>query len=162
MTELRGLPRSRLLIGDVRTKLAELPDDSVDCVITSPPYFALRDYGQAGQLGLEASVDGWVQNLLTVTDEIRRVVKPSGSLWLNVADSYSHHPREGAAKKSLLLGPQRLALAMVGRGWLLRNQVVWAKTNPMPSNVTDRLSCTHETIYFFAKSPHYFFDLNAI
>lgn len=162
MTAPRGLPRDQLLVGDVRAKLAELPDDSVDCVITSPPYYALRDYGQAGQLGLETDVNGWVQNLVTVTDEIRRVLKPSGSLWLNVADSYSHHPREGAPKKSLLLGPQRLALAMVARGWLLRNQVIWAKTNPMPSNVTDRLSCTHEFVYFFTKSPRYFFDLNAI
>ncbi|MFI0411806.1 DNA-methyltransferase [Actinomadura sp. 3N508] len=142
--------------------LAGLPASSVDCVITSPPYFALRDYGQPEQLGLEADIDAWVQNLLTIAAEVRRVLKAGGSFWLNLGDSYAHHPREGAAKKSLLMGPERLALAMLRAGWILRNRVVWAKTNPMPSNVTDRLSVTHESVFFFTKSARYFFDLNAI
>lgn len=157
-----ALPRRQILIGDARARLAELPDASVDCVVTSPPYFALRDYGHQDQLGLEPDVDAWVHDLLMISREIKRVLKPSGAFWLNVADSYSHHPREGAPKKSLLLGPQRLALALVGDGWLLRNHVIWSKTNPMPSNVTDRLSCTHESVYFFSKQRRYFFDLNAI
>jgi len=156
------LPRNELLIGDARSRLRELPDASIDTVITSPPYFALRDYGQPDQLGLEPDVDGWVRDLVAVAQEIKRVLKPTGSFWLNVADSYSHHPKEGAPKKSLLMGPQRLALALVADGWLLRNHVIWTKTNPMPSNVTDRLSCTHESIYFFSQANHYYFDLNAI
>jgi site-specific DNA-methyltransferase (adenine-specific) len=156
------LPRNQLLIGDARSQLALLPSSSVDCVITSPPYFALRDYGHPDQLGLETTVDEWVRELLPVCREIRRVLKPTGGLWLNVGDSYSHHAREGAPKKSLLLGPQRLALALVADGWVLRNHVVWAKTNPLPSNVTDRLSNTHESVFFFTKERRYFFDLNAI
>ncbi|PRY40522.1 DNA-methyltransferase [Umezawaea tangerina] len=157
-----GLPRNQLLIGDVRSRLKELPDDSVDCIVTSPPYFALRDYGHKDQLGLEPSVEGWVRDILAVASDLKRVLKPTGALWLNLGDSYAHHPREGAPKKSLLLGPSRVALGMVADGWLLRNHVVWAKTNPMPSNVTDRLSNTHETIYFFTKERRYFFDLGAI
>jgi DNA modification methylase len=156
------LPLGQILIGDAATRLAELPDASVDSVISSPPYFALRDYGEPGQIGLEPTVEDWVANLMAVTKQIRRVLKPTGSLWLNVADSYAHHPKEGAPKKSLLLGPQRLALALVADGWLLRNHVIWAKTNPMPSNVTDRLSCTHESIYFLTRQGRYFMDLNAI
>jgi site-specific DNA-methyltransferase (adenine-specific) len=157
-----GLPRNQLLIGDALAQLAELPAASVDCVITSPPYFALRDYGTAGQLGLENTVAEWVTNLRAVCRELARVLKSTGGFWLNVSDSYSHHPKEGAPKKSLLLGPQRLALALVADGWLLRNHVVWAKTNPMPSNVTDRLSNTHESVYFFTRAQRYYFDLNAI
>lgn len=156
------LPRNQLLIGDAHARLAELPDQSVDCVITSPPYFALRDYGQPGQLGLERTVDDWVTGLVAVANEVRRVLKPTGAFWLNVADSYSHHPREGAPKKSLLLGPQRLALALVASGWILRNHIIWSKTNPMPHNVTDRLSCTHESVYLLTRQQRYFFDLNAI
>jgi site-specific DNA-methyltransferase (adenine-specific) len=157
-----SLPRNQILIGDARTRLAELPTESVDCVITSPPYFALRDYGRPDQLGLEPTVDDWVASLIKVSAEVERVLKPSGSYWLNVADSYSHHPKEGAPKKSLLLGPQRLALALVAQGWILRNHVIWSKTNPMPSNVTDRLSCTHESVFLLTKQRRYFFDLNPI
>jgi site-specific DNA-methyltransferase (adenine-specific) len=158
----RPLPRNTFLLGDVRTRLAELPDAAVDCVITSPPYFALRDYGQPDQLGLESTVDEWVANLTAVSREIKRVLKPTGAFWLNVADSYAHHPHEGAPKKSLLLGPQRLALALVADGWIMRNHIIWAKTNPMPANVTDRLSCTHESIFLLTRQQRYYFDLNAI
>ena len=126
-----ALPRRRVLIGDARQRLAELPAGSVDCVITSPPYFGLRDYGVGGQLGTEAHIDDWVKGLLDVARELARVLKPSGALWLNLGDGYSRHPREGAVKKSLLLGPERVALALAGEGWLLRNKVIWAKTNPV-------------------------------
>jgi DNA modification methylase len=156
------LPRNTVLIGDACARLAQLPAHSVDCVITSPPYFALRDYGQDGQLGLETTVDDWVHNLIKVGSELKRILKPTGGFWLNVGDSYSHDAREGARKKSLLLGPQRLSIALAADGWLVRNHVIWAKTNPMPSNVTDRLSNTHESLYFFTRDSRYFFDLNAI
>lgn len=159
---INNLPRNTLLIGDARTQLAELPENSVDCVITSPPYFSLRDYGEVGQLGLEATVDDWVRNLVVVGRGLARVLKPRGGFWLNVGDSYSHNAREGARKKSLLLGPQRLALALAVDGWIVRNHVIWAKTNPMPSNVGDRLSSTHESVYFLTRDDRYFFDLNAI
>ncbi|MCA1674972.1 MAG: site-specific DNA-methyltransferase, partial [Actinobacteria bacterium] len=157
-----ALPRRQVLIGDARKRLAELPDASVDCVITSPPYFGLRDYGVGGQLGTEAHIDDWVKGLVDVARQLARVLKPSGALWLNLGDGYSRHPREGGAKKSLLLGPERVALALTGEGWLLRNKVIWAKTNPMPCSVADRLSCGHEVIYLLTRSRRYYFDLHAI
>jgi site-specific DNA-methyltransferase (adenine-specific) len=154
--------RNRLLIGDALERLRSLPDGSVDCVVTSPPYFALRDYGVAGQIGQEAHVDGWVMRLRDVCREIHRVLAPHGSLWLNLGDSYSGHARYGAPAKSLLLGPERVARVLIDDGWLLRNKVVWAKTNPLPSPVSDRLTPSHEFVYFFAKQSSYFFDLDAI
>lgn len=154
--------RNTILIGDVRDRLAELPTTSVDTVITSPPYYGLRDYGAAGQLGLEPDVNRWVADLRAVMAMIAPVLKPSGVVWLNLGDGYARQAREGAPMKSLLLGPERLALALVADGWRLRNKVIWAKTNPMPTSVTDRLSTTHEMIYLFARSRRYFFDLDAI
>ncbi|MCA1606434.1 MAG: site-specific DNA-methyltransferase [Acidobacteria bacterium] len=100
--------------------------------------------------------------VLTYLNQLARVLTPTGSLWLNLGDGYSCHPREGADKKSLLLGPERLALALTHDGWILRNKIVWAKTNPMPSSVTDRLSCGYEIIYFLTRQRLYYFDLNAI
>ncbi|MBV9823350.1 MAG: site-specific DNA-methyltransferase [Actinobacteria bacterium] len=131
-------------------------------VLTSPPYFLLRDYQVSGQLGLEPHVDQWVANLRAVARELHRVLLPTGSLWLNLGDTYATHPRQGAARKSLLLGPERLALALLADGWLLRNKIVWAKSNPMPSSVGDRLTCTWEALYVFTRQPRYFFDLDAI
>jgi site-specific DNA-methyltransferase (adenine-specific) len=159
---MKRLPLGTVLIGDVRERLAGLPDASVDCVITSPPYFRLRDYGISGQIGLEDTVDGWVDELRLTFRGLARVLKPTGSVWLNLGDSYSRHPRSGAPAKSLLLGPERLALALLADGWTVRNKVVWAKTNTMPTSVRDRLSCQWETLYLLTRSRHYFFDLDAI
>jgi site-specific DNA-methyltransferase (adenine-specific) len=155
-------PRNRVLVGDALTRLRELQSGSIDCVITSPPYFGLRNYGVTGQLGAEAHIDGWVASLRAVCRELMRVLAPHGSLWLNLGDGYSRSAGDGAAFKSLLLGPERVALGLIEDGWLLRNKVIWAKTNPMPSSVRDRLSCTHEFLYLFTKQPRYFFDLDAI
>lgn len=158
----KHLPVGQILVGDVRERLAELPDGSIDTIITSPPYYNLRNYGHSDQLGLEENINGWVKNLVDVCDGLARVLKPGGSLWLNVADSYSSHHSQGAAKKSLLLGPQRLAIALGEAGWIVRNQIIWAKTNPMPSSVGDRLSCGYEAVLLLVRSPWYFFDLDAI
>jgi DNA modification methylase len=152
----------RLLVGDVRQRLRELPEDSVDCVVTSPPYFRLRNYGHPDQLGLETSVSEWVDHLVAVMDEIARVLKPTGTVWLNLGDSYARHEREGAPPKSLVLAPERLLLALAGRGWSVRNRIIWAKPNPMPASVRDRLTCTWEPIYLLTRSRHYCFDLDAI
>lgn len=154
--------RNRVLVGDVRERLAELPEQSVDCVITSPPYFQLRDYGIGGQIGLEENVDVWVDELHVALSGLKRVLKPSGSLWLNLGDTYSRHPKYGAPAKSLLLAPERLLIALASDGWLVRNKVVWAKTNPMPHSVGDRLSNTYDVVYFLTRQPRYFFDLDAI
>lgn len=143
-----NLPRNTILIGDVRERVAELPAAPVDTVITSPPYFGVRDYGHERQLGAEPDVDGWVSGLQLVARDLARVLRPTGSLWLNLGDSYARRRAEGATPKSLLLGPARVALALVHDGRMLRNEVIWAKTTPMPSSVTDRLTTTHELIYF--------------
>ncbi|MEV7767872.1 site-specific DNA-methyltransferase [Microbacterium sp. NPDC086615] len=153
----------RLLVGDAASTLETLPPESVDMVLTSPPYAnALRDYGMDDQLGHEGSVQGWVDNMLRVIEPLKAVLKLSGTLWLNVGDSYSRTPGNGAPKKSLLLGPERLAIAMVESGWVLRNKVVWAKPNGLPTAVSDRLRNQWEVVYVFTKSPRYFFDLDAV
>ena len=159
---MNDVPRNTVLVGDALAKLTGLPDASVDCVVTSPPYFNLRRYGARGQLGLEASVGEWVDHLIAVCDEIARVLKPEGSLWLNLGDSYARREQHGARRKGLVLAPERLLLALANRGWLVRNKVVWAKSNPMPSSARDRLTCAWEPMYFLVRSPSYFFDLDAI
>ena len=157
-----SLARNVVVIGDVRKRLAELPAASMDCVITSPPYFQLRDYGMGNQIGLEDNVDEWVDELRLVMRGVARVIKPTGSVWLNLGDTFSRHDTFGAPPKSLLLGPERIALGLIADGWTIRNKVVWAKTNTMPNPVRDRLSCSWEIIYFLTRANHYYFDLDAI
>jgi site-specific DNA-methyltransferase (adenine-specific) len=152
----------QVMVGDAATTLRRLPERSVDMVLTSPPYFRLRDYQVSGQLGTEPHVDAWGSHIRTVCQELRRVLLPTGSLWLNLGDSYSLRPSQGAPKKSLLLGPERIALGLVRDGWLLRNKLIWQKANPMPSSVRDRLACTWEVIYVFTRQRRYFFDLDTI
>lgn len=156
------MPLGRMLVGDAVECLRRLPAKSVDCVITSPPYFALRNYQVDGQIGLEANVDGWVVNLMAVAEEIARVLKDEGVFWLNLGDSYARKREHGAPPKSLVLAPERLLLALADHGWLIRNKVVWTKRNPMPSSVRDRLTCTWEPLYMLTRSGHYYFDLDAI
>jgi site-specific DNA-methyltransferase (adenine-specific) len=152
---------NRIVVGDACEQLRNLPEAFADCVITSPPYFQLRDYQHAAQLGLEAHVDLWVSKLRVVVRELGRVLVPTGSVWLNLGDRYSTG-REGAPPKGLLLGPERLALALSSDGWTIRNKIIWAKRNPMPSPVPDRLSCTWEVVYLLVRQRDYFFDLDAI
>ena len=125
---MKKLPINRVLVGDALTVINSLPSGSVDTVITSPPYFQLRDYQVDGQLGLEADVDQWVDELQLVFRGLTRVLNPSGSVWLNLGDSYSRHARYGAPAKSLLLAPERLTQRLMEDGWIVRNKVVWAKT----------------------------------
>jgi DNA modification methylase len=159
MTEL---PRNTILIGDAVTQLRQLPSASVDCVVTSPPFYMLRDYAMPEQLGLEPTVGGWVTHLREVMAEVARVLKPTGSAWLNLGDSYSRASGYGAPPKSFLLGPERLVLALASDGWTIRNKVVWSKPNPIPTSVRDRLNATYEFVYLLTRSRHYFFDLDAI
>jgi|JI10StandDraft_1071094.scaffolds.fasta_scaffold34779_6 DNA modification methylase len=156
------LPRGEVIVGDARAELQRLPDASVDMVLTSPPYFRLRDYAVTGQLGLEPTVDDWATGLRDVAREVARVLVPTGSFWLNVGDTYSTSERDGAKRKSLLLGPERLALALLEDGWRLRNKIVWQKANTMPSSVTDRLTCSWEALYVFVRADRYFFDLDSV
>ena len=153
---------NRVIVGDALTELSRLPDHLVDCCVTSPPYYLLRNYGHPDQLGTEPTVAEWVEVLRAVCRELARVVVPTGSLWLNVGESYSRGVAFGAPAKSLLLGPERLARALLDDGWLIRNKVIWAKPNPMPTSVADRLNTTYEVVYFLVRQGDYFFDLDAI
>lgn len=156
-------PRNKVLQGDALTVLRTLASSSVDCVVTSPPYFNVRDY-RAGEreIGQEAHIDQWVGDLREVAAEIARVLVPWGSMWCNIADVYASHPREGAPAKSLLLGPERLARALLDDGWVVRNRLAWVKPNPLPASAADRLTPTWEFLYFLVRERSYFFDLDAI
>lgn len=140
--------------GDSAETLADMPESSVHCVMTSPPYWNLRDYDVNGQLGLEATPEEYVENIADVCDAIQRVLRDDGSLWLNLGDTYDD--------KDLQQIPARVALELQQRGWTLRNRVTWAKPNPMPQSVKDRLNDTTEAIFHFVKSKRYWYDLDAI
>ena len=180
--------------GDCLDVLAELPDASVDCIVTSPPYYGLRDYGVAGQHGAESSPAEYVETLRAVFAESRRVLADVGTLWLNLGDSYSAPAGQGnkgvtsgiqggvrpsgrrdrsttpapsrasfdRPAKNLLGIPWRVAIALQDDGWILRNDIIWAKPNAMPESVADRVSTKHEHLFMFAKSPRYWFDLDSI
>ncbi len=168
-----------ILQGDALTTLRTLPSESVQMAITSPPYWQLRDYNVPGQLGLERSYDEYINNLCDVFDEVKRVLKPDGTAWVNLADSYSGSsggqpskrqkkaqrfgctlptmPRSDIPRKSLCLIPFRFALEMVRRGWLLRSTIIWQKPNVIPESVTDRFTVDFEYVFLFTKSPNYYF-----
>lgn len=131
------------------------PDGSVDCVVTSPPYFGLRDYGHEDQYGTEETPGEYIGSMVDLYHEVRRVLTDDGTFWLNVGDSYGH-------RKNLLGIPWRVALALQDDGWTLRNDIIWSKPNAMPESVTDRLANRHEHLFLFTKSPRYWFDLDPI
>lgn len=143
-----------IYVGDAAAVMRDWPAGFVDLVLTSPPYFNLRDYGVAGQIGLESSVDEYTVRLLEVVGECGRVLKPTGSLYLNLGDTYRG--------KSLLGIPWRVALALMGRGWLLRNAIVWHKPNGLPTPIKDRLNATYELVFHLTRQRSYYFDLDAI
>lgn len=213
--EYRSAASAALYLGDARDVLAAMPDASVDCVVTSPPFWQLRDYrtgrwtgGNPGcahqrstlaagascpacqavwtdpQYGLEATVDDYVARMVAAFDQVWRVVSPTGTVWLNLGDSYATgtrrprtraadagtgdgHPHAGLvdgrlAAKNLNGVPWRVAFALQRSGWWLRNAIIWAKPNPMPESVTDRLTASYELLFLLTRSPRYFFDLDPI
>ena len=154
---------NNILVGDALEHLRRLPTESINCVITSPPWFgSLRDYGVAGQIGREPTVDEWVQRMLPIMAQVHRVLRDDGSCWLDLGDSYARSSRTGVPTKSLHLGPERLVLALVAAGWSVRSKLVWFKPNAMPEAVTDRLSSTHDVVFHLVKRPRYFYDLDSI
>lgn len=156
-------PRNTVLEGDALEVLRTLATASVECVVTSPPYFNARHYHAGRQeLGQEGHIDQWVKSLQAVSREIARVLVPTGSYWLNVGDLYSRHERLGAPPKSLLLSPERLAQALLADGWIVRNRVAWVKTTPLPSPVADRLTGGWEYVFHLVRQRDYFYDLDAI
>jgi DNA modification methylase len=178
-----------ILIGDVREKLAELPADSFDCVVTSPPYWGLRDYGVEGQIGLEPTLGEHIAVMVDVFDAVRRVMKPGATLWLNYGDCYATKPNGRSAAdtkaagnddrtfrdkpfstvggvlkpKDLCMVPNRLAIALQEAGWWVRSEIVWGKPNPMPdSSGRYRPSTAHEKIFLLSKSATCFYDSEAV
>lgn len=160
------------------------PDKSIDCVITSPPYWQLRDYGWSGQWGMERTFQEYLEHLWELMDEIWRVLKDTGTVWVNLGDTYNGNKKgntsnkgyientvvdtfkkekqQTIADKCLLLIPHRFGIGCIDRGWVMRNDVVWAKRNGMPESVTDRFSKKHEYFFLMAKTNDYYFDLESI
>ena len=171
--------------GDCLSRLRDIPSGSVQCVVTSPPYWGLRNYGgDPGMIGLEPTFEEHLTNIVKVFQEVRRVLRDDGTLWLNYGDAYSGTETRVAygnqgdnsviekdrpiknlgnlKPKNLMMMPSRVALALQADGWILRSEIVWAKPNPMPESVTDRPTSSHEKVYLFAKSQRYFYDAVAV
>lgn len=145
---------NKIINGDSRHVLDTLPADSLDCIVTSPPYYGQRDYGHIDQVGIESSPEKYIEHLVKIFASARRVLKPTGTLWLNLGDKYIGGELCGL--------PWRVALALKQSGWFLRSDIIWHKPNAMPSSVTTRLTTDHEYIFFFTKSASYYYDADAI
>lgn len=158
------LPLNEILVGDVLSQLRTLPSDSVHMIVTSPPYWSLREYGCPGQIGLESSPHEYVSKLVGVFSEARRVLRGDGTLWLNLGDKASrgNNPADGLKPKDLVGIPWRVALALHEDGWYLRQDIIWSKPACVPESVKDRPTRSHEYIFLLAKSEKYFYDSVAI
>jgi DNA modification methylase len=175
--------------------MSDVPDGSIHCVVTSPPYFALRDYNVEGQIGLEDTLDAYIERMVAVFREVRRVLRDDGTVFLNMGDSYATRPRgtdngwdksrltnpariqkaqslalrrgkmaasDVLKEKDQMLVPHRLAIALQEDGWYLRDTIIWHKTNPMPSSVSDRCTPCFEYVFMLTKKPRYFADMDAV
>ena len=141
----------RIIQGDCIEGMRTLPDASVHCCVTSPPYWGLRDYGHDGQIGLESTPEAYVARMVEVFREVRRVLREDGTLWLNLGDSYKGGKQLGGI-------PWRVAFALQADGWWLRQDIIWSKPNPMPESVRDRCTKAHEYVFLLTKSERYFYD----
>jgi DNA modification methylase len=197
VTDLGTFQPNSYMVGDCRELLRQLPDECIDCVVTSPPYWGLRSYlpdghqSKASELGTERTYQEYVANMVEVFRNVRRVLKPKGTLWINLGDSYNayngnagpgssfsrgsacdterpHLPsgyglRSKDLKNKDLVGiPWRVAFALQADGWYLRSEIIWQKPNPKPESVTDRPSTSHEELFLLSKSDRYFYDASAI
>lgn len=179
----KAMNRCKIVVGDARRILHEMPDGYFDCVVTSPPYWGLRDYGIDGQIGAETKVDDYISDLVRLFREVRRTLSDDGTLWLNIGDSYTSGGRtwrdadaknkgrameyraptpEGLKPKDLIGVPWRLALALQADGWYLRADIIWNKPNCQPESVKDRPTRSHEYIFLLSKSEKYYYDWQAI
>ena len=138
--------------------LKKMETGSVDLIVTSPPYYNLRDYGVDGQIGLEETVDEYIDRLIEVFNECYRVLNDMGSCWVNIGDTYSKNIKQGAKKSSLLCIPDKFKVAMISNGWICRNEIIWHKPNAMPSSAKTRFNTDYEKMYFFTKSDVYKFN----
>lgn len=145
---------NKIITGDCRKIIPMLPDESVDMVITSPPYWKLRDYNHPCQMGMEKTPEDYIDNLAGVFNLIKRVLKPEGSLWINIGDQYR--------KKHLMGLPWLLILKLKEQGWILRNACIWCKPNPLPVSVKDRLNQDYEYLFHLVKNRSYYYDLDSV
>lgn len=173
----------QVLHGDARDIIRSLPDNTFRCVVTSPPYWGVRDYGVAEQIGAEPDLDAYIRNLVAVFSEVRRALHPEGTFWLNIGNTYTSGGRkwrqadsknkgramsyrpptpEGLKKKDLIGVAWMLAMACQREGWYLRNDIIWYKPNCQPESVKDRFTVSHEYLFMFSKSERYFFNQDAI
>jgi DNA modification methylase len=177
----------KIMIGDCRESMRTLEAGGVNCCVTSPPYFGLRDYGHAGQIGLEETPEAYVAEMVDVFREVRRVLRDDGTVWLNLGDSYAATTKGSSGKgekqvrnaetllsdrrwrvpyglkpKDLIGIPWRVAFALQADGWYLRQDIIWAKPNPMPESVTDRCTKAHEYIFLLSKSARYYYDNESV
>lgn len=177
---------NKIICGDALKTLKKFPDQSIDCVVFSPPYWQLRDYKWKGQWGLEKTTEEYLQRLWTMMDEVKRILKEQGTVWVNLGDSYGTQSgacmgnryehsttllrkengsvlfKGKAPHKSLLLLPHRFAIGCIERGWIVRNDIIWAKPNGMPESAKDRFSKKHDYVFFLVKNKKYYFDLDSI
>lgn len=170
-------------IGDARNLIKEVEDKFFDCIMTSPPYWGLRDYGHADQIGLESTPEEYLKTMLSLFDDIKLKLKDAGNCFVNLGDTYAGSGgaggdynngglKEGQPRykqsesnlkaKCLCMIPERFAWGMIEHGWILRNKIIWHKPNHMPESVTDRLTKSHEVIYHFVKQQKYYYNLDAI
>lgn len=173
----------KIIHGDTRSRIKELPDQSVNCVVTSPPYWGVRDYGVEDQIGAEPNIQDYINSLVSIFSDMRRVLKDDGTFWLNIGNTYTSGGRkwrqedkknkgrgmsyrpptpEGLKKKDLIGVAWMLAMACQLDGWYLRNDIIWYKPNCQPESVKDRLTVSHEYLFMFSKSERYHFDQAAI
>jgi DNA modification methylase len=173
----------QIILGDVRTKLLDIPDETFHTCITSPPYWGMRDYGHEGQIGAENDVQDYVKNLVSCFREVRRVLRSDGTFWLNIANTYTSGGRawrdsdsknkgramsyrpdtpEGLKSKDLIGIAWMVAMALQLDGWYLRSDIIWHKPNCQPESVKDRVTVAHEYLFMFSKSENYYFDQEAI
>lgn len=185
MTSSKMLELNKIHQGDCLKLLKALPDESINCVVTSPPYWALRDYGVEGQLGLEPTFQEYINKLCDIFDEVKRVLRKDGTCWVNLGDTYwggcggpqswereerdikwsekslkNPHRKDGTAypDKSLCCIPDRFKIEMINRGWICRNEIIWFKPNCMPSSAKDRFTVDYEKVFFFVKNQKYWFE----
>ena len=172
-----------LIAGDTREMIKIIPDNTFQCAITSPPYWGVRDYGVKNQIGAEPDIEDYISDLVSVFSELRRTLKPDGTFWLNIGNTYTSGGRkwrqedsknkgramsyrpptpQGLKKKDLIGVAWMLAMGCQREGWYLRNDIIWYKPNCQPESVKDRLTVSHEYLFLFTKSEKYYFDQKAI
>jgi len=178
------MDKIKILHGNCIDKIKELDDNSIDCVVSSPPYFGLRDYGVEGQFGLEKTYQEYLSNTVKIFKTFKPKLKDNATVWWNVGDSYSSGKRtsttnqslrgnknygvtrtpvqDGIKEKDLLMIPNRVAIALQDAGWYIRSEIIWHKPNPMPESVRDRPTSAHEKIWLITKSKKYYYDADAI